>query len=105
MFFIFHVTFVLYPIMLFIFLSYYVFDEYSLVLVLNRMLRRLKSITKKLFRGKSRAGTADTLSQSCSTTSSQPAKMLKHMVPSLLGPSTCSQRDEVIFLFSYHFLI
>jgi hypothetical protein len=60
MFFMFHVTFMLYPIMFFIFLSYYVFDEYSLVLVLNRMLKKLKSVTKKLFRGKSRAGMADT---------------------------------------------
>jgi hypothetical protein len=46
----------LYPITFFIFLSYYVFDEYTLVLVLNRMSKRLKSATKKLFRGKSRAG-------------------------------------------------
>jgi hypothetical protein len=61
MFFIFHITFMLYPIMLFIFLSYYDFDEYSLVLVLNRMSKRLKSVTKKLYGGKSRTGMADTL--------------------------------------------
>jgi hypothetical protein len=54
MFFIFHIMF-------FIFLSYYVFDEYSFVLVLNRMSKKLKSVTKKLFKGKSRSGTADTL--------------------------------------------
>jgi ABC-type uncharacterized transport system permease subunit len=71
MFFIFYITFMLYPIMFFIFLSYYDFDEYSLVLVLNRMSKRLKSATKKLFRGKSRAGTADTLFQGCSTASSR----------------------------------
>jgi hypothetical protein len=52
MFFIFHIMF-------FIFLSYYDFDEYSLVLILNRMSKRLKSVMKKCFRGKSRAGTAD----------------------------------------------
>jgi hypothetical protein len=51
----------LYPIMFFIFLSYYVFDEYSLVLILNKMLKRLKSVSKKLFGRKSRAGTVDTL--------------------------------------------
>jgi hypothetical protein len=48
-------------IMFFIFLLYYVFDEYPLVLVLNRMSKKLKSVMKKLFRGKSRAGTADIL--------------------------------------------
>jgi hypothetical protein len=46
--------------MFFIFLSYYIFDEYSLVLVLNRMSKKLKSVMKKLFGGRSRAGTADT---------------------------------------------
>jgi hypothetical protein len=61
MFFIFHFTFILYHITFFIFLSYYVFGEYSLVLVLNRMSKRLKSVTKKLLRGRSRAGTVDTL--------------------------------------------
>jgi hypothetical protein len=61
----------LYPITFFIFLSYYVFDEYSLVLVLNRMSKRLKSVTKKLFGGKSRARTVDTLFQGCSTASSR----------------------------------
>jgi hypothetical protein len=95
----------LYPITFFMFLSYYVFDEYSLVLVLNRMSKWLKSVTKKLFEGKSRAGTADTLFQGCSTTSSRQAEMMKHMNPTLVGPSICSQRDEVIFLFSYHFPI
>jgi hypothetical protein len=61
MFFIFHITFMLYPITFFIFLSYYDFDEYSLVFVLNKMSERLKSVTKKLFGGKSRVGMADTL--------------------------------------------
>jgi hypothetical protein len=35
-----------------LYISYYVFDEYSLVLALNRMQKKLKSVTKKLFRGK-----------------------------------------------------
>jgi hypothetical protein len=64
MLFIFHITF-------FIFLSYYDFDEYTLVLVLNKMLKRMGSVTKKLFGGKSRAGTLDTLFQGCSTASSR----------------------------------
>jgi hypothetical protein len=53
--------FFIFYIMLFIFLSYYVFDEYSLVLVLNRMSKKLKSFTKKLFGGKSRTGMTDTI--------------------------------------------
>jgi hypothetical protein len=47
--------------MFFIFLSYYDFDEYSLAFVLNKMLKRLKSVMKKLFGGMSRAGRVDTL--------------------------------------------
>jgi hypothetical protein len=31
--------------------------------------------------------------------------MMKYVDPSLVGRPTCSQRDDVIFLFSYHFLI
>jgi hypothetical protein len=51
-----------------LYISYYVFDEYSLVLALNRMSKRLKSVTKKLFGGKtSRELSTDTLFQGCST--------------------------------------
>jgi hypothetical protein len=95
----------LYTITFFIFLSYYDFDEYTLVLVLNKMLKRMGSVTKKLFGGKSRAGTLDTLFQGCSTASSRWVEMMKHVDPSLVGGPTCSQRDEIIFLFSYHFPI
>jgi hypothetical protein len=104
-FFLFHITFMLYPIMFFIFLSYYDFYEYSLMFILNRMSKRLKSVTKKLFGGKSSAERANTLFQDCSTASTHRAEMLKHVDPSLVGRPTCSQRDEVIYLFSYHFLI
>jgi hypothetical protein len=79
----------LYPITFFIFLSYYVFVEYSLVLVLNKMSKKLKNVTKKLFRGKSRAGTVNILFQGCSTASSQRAEMMKHMDPSLVGRTIC----------------
>jgi hypothetical protein len=95
----------LYPIMFFIFLSYYDFDEYTLMFILNRMSKRLKSVTKKLFGAKSSARRADTLFQGCSTASICQAEMLKHVDPSLVGRPTCSQRDEVIYLFPYHFLI
>jgi hypothetical protein len=44
-----------------LYISYYVFDEYSLVLVLSRMSNTLNSVMKNHFGGKSRAGTTDTL--------------------------------------------
>jgi hypothetical protein len=105
MFFIFHIIFFLYHITFFIFLPYYVFDEYSLVLILNRMMKKLKSIMKKLFGGKSRAGMADNLFQGCSSATSRQAEMMKYIDPSLVGRGICFQRDEVILLFSYHFVI
>jgi hypothetical protein len=102
MFFIFHIIFLLYPIRFFIFLSYYVFDEYSLVVILNRMSKKLKSVTKKLFRGNSRVGTIDTLFQGCSTANSWRAEMMKHNDPSLVGRGIFSERRGI---FSYHFAI
>ena len=52
-------------------ISYYVFYEYSLVLVFNRMSKKLKHITKKLFGGKSNAEMADTLFKGSSSGSSR----------------------------------
>jgi hypothetical protein len=75
----------LYPITFFIFLSCYDFDEYSLMFVLNKMSKRLKSVTKKLFGGKSSAGRADTLFQGCTTVSTHRAEILKHVDQSLVG--------------------
>jgi hypothetical protein len=99
-----YVTYILYYIL---YISYYVFDEYPLVLVLNRMSKRLKSVTKKLFGGKSssRALSMDTLFQGCSTASRHRAEMMRHIDPSLVGSSTRSQRDEVTFHFHTIFLI
>jgi hypothetical protein len=74
------------------------------VLVLNRMLKWLKSVMKKLFGGKGMAEMMDTLFVGCSTGSSQRAEMMKHKDPSLVGRGICFQRDKVILLFSYHFL-
>jgi hypothetical protein len=42
-----------------LYISYYVLHEYSLVLVMNKMSKKLKSVMKKLFRGKSGAGMVD----------------------------------------------
>jgi hypothetical protein len=96
-----YVIYILYYI---IYISYYVFDEYSLVLVLNRVSKRLKSVMKKLFgRKSSTALPMDTPFQGCSTAGRRRAEMMRHMDPSLVGSLTCSQRDEVTFLFSYHF--
>jgi hypothetical protein len=64
-----------------LYISYYVSDEYSLVLVLNRMSKKLKCLRKKLFRGKSRAGTANTLFQGCSSATSRRAEILRHIDP------------------------
>jgi hypothetical protein len=91
MFFIFHIMF---------------FDEYSLVLILNKMLKKLKSVTKKLFEGKSRAEMEDTLFQGSSSATSKQADILKHIDPTLVSHMVCFQRNEVIILiFSYHFAI
>jgi hypothetical protein len=61
-----YVIYILYYVL---YISYYVFGEYSLVLVLNRMSKRLKSVTKKLFGGKgSMTLPTDTLFQDCSIT-------------------------------------
>jgi hypothetical protein len=96
-----YVTYILYYVL---YISYYVFDEYSLVLVLNRVSKRLKSVTKKLFGGKrsNRALSTNTLFQGCSTAGTRWAEMMRHMDPSLVGSSTRSQRDEVTFSFSYY---
>jgi hypothetical protein len=78
-----YVAYILYYVL---YISYYVFDEYSLVIVLNRMSKRLKSVTKKLFGGKSssRALSTDTLFQGCSTAGRRRAEMMRHMNPSLV---------------------
>jgi hypothetical protein len=89
-----------------IYILYYVFDEYSLVLVFNKMSKRLKSVMKKLFGGKSSTALLmDTLFQGCSTASRRRAEMMRHMDPSLVSSSTRSQRDEVTFHFHTIFLI
>jgi hypothetical protein len=73
------------------------------VLVLNRMSKRLKSVTKELFRGKSsRSMPTDTLFKVVVLPIDA---MMRHMDLSLVGSSIRSQRDEVTFSFSYHFLI
>jgi hypothetical protein len=96
-----YVIYILYYVL---YISYYVFDEYSLVIVLNSMSKILKSVTKKLFGGKSsRVLPTDTLFQGCSTVGIRRVEMIRHMDPLLVGSSTRSQRHDVTFSFSYHF--
>jgi hypothetical protein len=99
-----YVTYILYYVL---YISYCVFDEYSLVLVLNRMSKRLKSVTKKLFGGKSSsmALSTDTIFQGCSTANRRRVEMMRYIDPSLVGSSTRSQRDEVTFHFHSIFLM
>jgi hypothetical protein len=90
----------LYPITFFIFLSYYDFDEYSLMFVWNRMSKRLKSVMKKLFEGRSSAGRVDTLFQDCSTASTRVSRDAKTR-GSVFGGSTylLSERRGNLFIF------
>jgi hypothetical protein len=84
-----YVIYILYYVL---YISYYVFDEYSLVLVLNKMSKRLKSVTKKLFgeKSSSRALSTNTLFQGCSIASRCRAEMMRHIDPSLVGSLTRS---------------
>jgi hypothetical protein len=100
MFFIFHIIFLLFPITFFIFHTIFLMK-----LVLNRMSKKLKSVTKKLFRGKSMAGMMGIVFQGCSTTTSRRAEIMKHIDPFLVGRMVFFQRDMVILLFSYYFAI
>jgi hypothetical protein len=68
------------------------------------MSKKLKSVTKKLSRGKSSAGTVNTLFQGCRATSRR-VEIMKHIDLSLVGQTVYFQRDKVILLFLYHFAI
>jgi hypothetical protein len=68
-----------------LYISYYVLDEYSLMLVLNRMSKKLKSVTKKLLGGKSRVRTAETLFQGCSSATSSQEEIMRHIDPVFVG--------------------
>jgi hypothetical protein len=71
-----------------LYISYYVLDEYSLVLVLKRMSKKLKSVTKKLFGGKGRAGMVDILFQGHSSATKQTSKDPETHRPDLGGPNS-----------------
>jgi hypothetical protein len=74
-----------------LYISYYVSDEYSLLLILNSMSKRLKSVTKKLFEEKSsRTLPMNTLFHGCSTAGTHQAEVMRHMDLSLVGSSTHS---------------
>jgi hypothetical protein len=55
------------------------------VLVLNRMSKKLKSLMKKLYGGKSRAGMVDALFQGCSTATRRRAEIMRHIDLTLVG--------------------
>jgi hypothetical protein len=99
-----------------LYISYYVLDEYSLVLVLKRMSKKLKSVTKKLFGGKGRAGMVDILFQGHSSATKQTSKDPETHRPDLGGPnSLLSERwgnlnifipfcnMNLLIVFSYNF--
>jgi hypothetical protein len=88
-----------------LYISHYVLDEYPLMLVLNMMSKKLKSVMKKLFKGNSRVRTMNTLFQGCSSATSWRVEILRHIDPTLVGRTVCFKRDEMILIFSYHFTI
>jgi hypothetical protein len=110
MFLIFHITFLIFRIIFSISYyilnsSYYVLTTYTLVLIFNRMSKKLKVVSKKLFRRKSKTGPEDTLFRGSTSGSSRPDEIMKHIDPTLVGRTTSSQRSEVTLIFSYHFAI
>ena len=74
-------------------------------LIFNRMSKKLKAVTKKLFGGKSQVQTVDTLFKGSSAGSTRREEIMKHVDPALMGRTVCFQRDEVTFTFTYHFVI
>jgi hypothetical protein len=86
-------------------ISYYVLDTYLLVLVFNRMSKKLKVVSKKLFGRKSKAGSEVTLFRGSTSGSSRRDKILKHIDLTLVGQMICFQRSKVILTFSYNFTI
>jgi hypothetical protein len=55
------------------------------VLVFNRMSKKLKAVSKKLFRRKSKEGLEDTLFRGSTSGSSRRDEILKHIDPNLVG--------------------
>ena len=78
---------------------YYVFATYSLVLVFNRMSKKLKAVSKKLFGRKSKTGPEDTLFRGSTLGSSRRDEIMKYIDPTLMGQTICYQRSEVILIF------
>jgi hypothetical protein len=70
------------------FIFYIMFFMFHIMFLMNThlCLLRLKSVTKKLFGGKSssRAFSTDTLFQGCSTAGTRRVEMMRHMDPSLV---------------------
>jgi hypothetical protein len=75
------------------------------VLVLNRMSKSSKVVTKKLFERKRKAGPEDTLFRGSTLGSSRQDEILRHIDLTLVGRMICYQGSEVTLIFSYHFAI
>jgi hypothetical protein len=75
------------------------------MLVFNKMLKKLKVVTKKLFERKRKVRLKDTLFRGSTLGSSRRDEILKHIDPTLVGRTICYQRFEVTLIFSYHFAI
>jgi hypothetical protein len=73
------------------------------MIVFNRMSKKLKVVSKKLFGRKSKTEPEDTLFRGSTPHSSRRDEILKHIDPTLVGLTVCYQRSEVILTFSYHF--
>jgi hypothetical protein len=61
------------------------------VLVFNRMSKKVKAVSKKLFGRKSKAGPEDTLFRGTTSGSTRRDEILKHIDPTLVGRMICFQ--------------
>jgi hypothetical protein len=75
------------------------------VLIFNKMSKKLKTVSKKLFERKSKTGSEDTLFRGSTSGSSRRDEIVKHINLTLVGRTVCYKRYEVILIFSYHFAI
>jgi hypothetical protein len=75
------------------------------VLIFNRMSKKLKVVSKKLFGRNSKMGPEDTLFRGSTSASSRGDEIMKHIDSTLVGRTISYQRSEVTLIFSYHFAI
>jgi hypothetical protein len=75
------------------------------MLVFNRMSKKLKVVSKKLFGRVSKTGPEDTLFRGSTSGSSRRDEIMKHIDPTLVGRTISYQRSEVTLILSYYFAI